>query len=110
VMLNAKNGQTDWNLVRDRKTVEVRVSGRISSHDDNSVRIFVCEGHGVGFLPATYCNAAIASGRLVRLLPQWTSAPIPICAIYPSRRFVPITLSVFLEALAGWKNPDWTAA
>src|SRR5882762_416740 len=108
VMLNAKNNETDWELVNGRKKVRVHVSGPISSRDFNSVSGFVYRGHGVGLLPSTYCDKALASGRLVRLLPKWASPQVPVFAIYPSRKFLPSRLSVFLEALAAWKSPLWT--
>jgi DNA-binding transcriptional LysR family regulator len=108
VMLNAKNNETDWELVSGRRKARVHVSGPISSRDFNSVSTFVYRGHGVGLLPSTYCDQALTKGSLVRLLPQWTSPQIPVFAVYPSRRFLPARLSVFLEALAAWKSPLWT--
>jgi DNA-binding transcriptional LysR family regulator len=107
VMLNAKNNETDWELVNGRKKVRVHVSGPISSRDFNSVSAFVYRGHGVGLLPSTYCDKALASGELIRLLPKWASAQIPVFAVYPSRKFLPLRLSVFLEALTAWKSPLW---
>jgi DNA-binding transcriptional LysR family regulator len=68
----------------------------------------VYRGHGIGLLPSTYCDAAIASGALVRLLPKWSSAQIPVFAVYSNRKFLPSRLSVFLNALAAWQSPLWT--
>ena len=108
VMLNAKHNETDWDLVSGRNKARVHVSGPISSRDFNSVSTFVFRGHGVGLLPSTYCDEALARGSLVRLLPKWTSPQIPVFAVYPSRKFIPLRLRVFLEALAAWKSPLWT--
>jgi DNA-binding transcriptional LysR family regulator len=107
VMLNAKNNEADWDLVNGRKKVRVHVSGPISSRDFNSASTFVYRGHGIGLLPSTYCDAALAKGQLIRLLPKWTSPSIPVFVVYSSRKFLPRRLSVFLEALAGWKSPLW---
>jgi DNA-binding transcriptional LysR family regulator len=107
VMLNARNNETDWDLVSGRKKARVHVSGPISSRDFNSVSTFVHRGHGIGLLPSTYCDEALASGALVRLLPRWASAQIPVFAVYSNRKFVPLRLNVFLEALAAWKSPLW---
>jgi DNA-binding transcriptional LysR family regulator len=107
VMLNARNNETEWNLVNGRKKVRVRVSGPISSRDFNSVSTFVYRGHGIGLLPSTYCDEALVSGALVRLLPKWTSPQIPIYAVYPNRKFLPLRLKVFLKALSAWKSPLW---
>jgi DNA-binding transcriptional LysR family regulator len=108
VMLNAKNNEAHWDLVSGRKQARVHVSGPISSRDFNTLSTFVYRGHGIGLLPSNYCDDEIAKGRLVRLLPQWTSPPIPVFIIYPSRKFLPLRLSAFLEALASWRSPLWT--
>jgi DNA-binding transcriptional LysR family regulator len=107
VMLNARNNETDWDLVNGRKRARVHVAGPISSRDFNSVSTFVYRGHGIGLLPSTYCDEAIAKGALIRLLPKWASAPIPVFAVYSSRKFVPSRLDVFLKALAAWNSPLW---
>jgi len=108
VMLNAKNNETDWELLSGRKKVRVRVSGALASRDCKSVSGFVFRGHGVGLLPSSYCDQALARGELERLLPRWTSPPIPVFAVYPSRKFLPFRVSAFLQTLADWKSPLWT--
>jgi len=107
VMLNARNNRTDWDLVNGRKKARVHVSGPISSRDFNSVSAFVHRGHGIGLLPSTYCDEALASGALIRLLPKWASPQIPVFAVYSNRKFQPLRLKVFLKALAAWKSPLW---
>ena len=107
VMLNARNNETEWDLVSGRRKSRVHVRGQLSSRDFNSVSAFVQRGHGIGLLPSTYCDHALASGALVRLLPKWTSPHIPVFAVYSNRKFLPLRLKVFLEALAAWKSPLW---
>jgi DNA-binding transcriptional LysR family regulator len=107
VMLNARNNESDWDLVNGRKKARIHVSGPISSRDFNSVSSFVYRGHGIGLLPSTYCDEALASGALIRLLPKWTSPQIPVFAVYSNRKFLPSRLNAFLQALAAWKSPLW---
>lgn len=107
VLLSARNNETDWDLVSGRRKARVHVGGPLSSRDFDTVSTFVYRGHGIGLLPSMYCDEAIARGRLVRLLPKWASAPIPVFAVYPSRKFLPSRLSVFLQALANWNSPLW---
>ena len=107
VMFNAKNNERDWDLVSGRRKVRVHVSGPVASRDINSASAFVHRGHGTGLLPSTYCDEAIAKGKLIRVLPKWTSSSIPVFAVYPSRKFLPLRLNVFLEALASWNSPLW---
>jgi DNA-binding transcriptional LysR family regulator len=107
VMLDGKNNETDWDLLNGRRKVRVHVSGPVSSRDFNSVSTFVYRGHGIGLLPSTYCDEQLAKRALIRLMPKWTSPQIPVFAVYPSRRFLPSRLNVFLQALTGWKSPLW---
>jgi DNA-binding transcriptional LysR family regulator len=107
VMFNAKNYETDWDLICGRRKARVHVTGSVSSRDCQSVAAFVLRGHGVGLLETVYCDQALARGDLVRLLPRWSSAEIPVFAVYPTRKFLPPRVSAFLKALANWKNPLW---
>jgi len=107
VTLNAKNNETDWDLVNGKKKVRIHVSGPLSSRDFNSVSTFVHRGHGVGLSPSTYCDEALGNGGLIRLLPKWASSQTPVFTVYSIRKFLPLRLSVFLEALGAWKSPLW---
>jgi DNA-binding transcriptional LysR family regulator len=107
VLFNAKNNERDWDLVSGRRKVRVHVSGPVASRDINSASAFVHRGHGIGMLPSRYCEEAIATGKLIRVLPKWSSSPIPVFALYPTRKFLPLRLSVFLDALVAWKDPLW---
>ncbi|QWT21059.1 LysR family transcriptional regulator [Bacillus sp. NP157] len=107
VMINARNNQSEWLMVKGGKTERVHVTGPLSSRDFNSVSAFVYRGHGIGFLPSAYCDEQIGKGELVRLLPEWASPEFPVHAVYPTRRYMPQRLQVFLEALAAWQSPSW---
>lgn len=52
-------------------------------------------------------DAQIKRRELVRILPESASPEIYIHALYPTRRFVPTKLQVFLEELKAWKSPLW---
>ncbi len=107
VLLNARSNEADWDLISGRKKARVHVSGPLSGYDFNTVSAFVYRGHGIGLLPSMYCDEAIARGQLTRVLPQWSSASIPIFAVYQSRKFLPLRLRLFLDALTSWKTTLW---
>ena len=93
-------------MIRDHITTDL-VSGPISSREFNSVSTFVYRGHGIGLLPSTYCDEALVSGALIRLLPKWACAQIPVFAVYSNRKSLPVRLNAFPEALTAWKSPLW---
>jgi len=107
VLLNGRNNEAEWELQNGRKRARIRVSGPISSRDFQSVSTFVYRGHGIGFLPSTYCYDKIRKGELLRLLPGWTSKELEVHTVHPTRDFLPSRLHVFLEALRAWKSPLW---
>jgi DNA-binding transcriptional LysR family regulator len=107
VMFNAKNYETDWDLICGRKKVRIHVTGTVSSRDCQSAAALVLRGLGVGLLETANCDHPLARGDLVRLLPRWTSAEIPVFAIYPTRKFLPPRVTAFVKALANWKNQLW---
>jgi DNA-binding transcriptional LysR family regulator len=107
VLFNARNYGADWDLASGRKRLRVHVTGTVSSRDCRSVAAFVLRGHGIGLLETCYCDQALASGDLVRLLPRWTSTEIPVFAVYPTRKFLPPRVTAFIKALVAWKNPLW---
>jgi DNA-binding transcriptional LysR family regulator len=110
VLLNAVNNEVEWELVNQRRRARVRVVGAVASRDFRSISFFVNRGHGLGLMPSTYCDAEIESGRLVRLLPDWSSPPMSVHAVYPTRKFLPEKVSVFLRELQAWKSPFWVSA
>ncbi len=107
VLMNGKNNETQWHLESKRKKVSLRVTGSVSSRDFNSVSYFTHRGHGIGLLPFNYCDELIDRGELVRILPEWASPRIPVHAVYPTRKFTPAKLRVFLDALQEWNSPFW---
>jgi DNA-binding transcriptional LysR family regulator len=107
VLLNGRNNEAEWHLVSGRKSINLHVSGPVSSRDFEAVSAFTYQGHGIGLLPSTYCDDRIKRGQLIRLLPDWSSPEIFVHAVYPTRRFLPSRLEVFLDELKAWKSPLW---
>jgi len=109
IMLHGRNNEAEWHLVKGRRHAKVHVHGPFSGRDFESVSAFVYRGHGVGLMPSVYCNEKIANGDLVRLLPDWSSPEILIHAVYPTRRYMPSRLYVFLDALRAWSARYFTS-
>ncbi|WBY00001.1 LysR family transcriptional regulator [Ramlibacter tataouinensis] len=78
--------------------VEVRNPPLRSGNAEVRLRAAIA-GLGVARITATFCAPAVAQGRLVRLLPQWTCEPLRIYALLPGRRLVPAKVRAFLDGL-----------
>ncbi|CAG4911990.1 HTH-type transcriptional regulator PgrR [Paraburkholderia saeva] len=55
---------------------------------------------GVAVLPTLLCKDALASRRLVRILPEFVPVPLAIYALLPSRKTVPARVTALLNAFA----------
>ncbi len=61
-----------WQFTAQDKTATVRVRNRFRANNPESVACAALAGLGIALLPLYVCEADLASGRLVRILPQWT--------------------------------------
>lgn len=95
---------TPWpgGLPLSNGTEEVLVSVtpplRLGSH--LAVRDALVAGAGVGTLPGMIARPEIAAGRLVQVLPDWSTPRKAIYFVYPSAQSVTARLRAFIDHLA----------
>lgn len=83
-----------------REQVEVTLPSRCAANSVGLVRQATLGGLGIGFLPPMLVHDDLLAGRLVRLLPEWTTVSLPIYAVYPSRRHLAQKVRTFVDLLA----------
>jgi DNA-binding transcriptional LysR family regulator len=59
------------------------------------------DGLGVAYTFARYAAPALAAGRLVTVLEDWTPPAAGLFLYYPSRKLMPAGLRAFVEMLRG---------
>ncbi len=92
--------ENTWRLRNSRGHEEdFRVLTRFSSNHLPLIQDRAESGAGLALLPEYTCRKALASGRLVRVLPAWWSPGGPIHIVFPEQRFVPPKLRAFLAVL-----------
>ena len=69
---------------------------RIIINDLNMIKALALNGEGIAVLPTFMCRGEEGGGKLVRVLPEWTSDMQPIHFVYPAQRFVTPKLSAFI--------------
>jgi DNA-binding transcriptional LysR family regulator len=57
------------------------------------------EGLGVARITSSYCEPAVAAGRLERILEDFRCAPLRVYALLPARRLMPVKVRIFLDTL-----------
>ncbi|MGT2444661.1 LysR substrate-binding domain-containing protein [Ensifer adhaerens] len=107
VLVNARGNEAEWHLVKGGEAASLRVTGAVSVHDIQSASAMTERGHGIGRLPPIFCDNLLASGKLLRVLPGWSAPDVFVHAVYPTRRFLPSRLQVFLQELKAWRGPAW---
>jgi DNA-binding transcriptional LysR family regulator len=95
-----RGGQSGWRLTdRTGKTRSVAVSSRLALDRSDAVADAVLAGHGIGCLPSWLVAQALRAGTLELVLPEMSSDALPIHALWPAQRPLPLKLRVVIDAL-----------
>jgi DNA-binding transcriptional LysR family regulator len=76
--------------------VSVSLHGRYRVNSSLALRQCFLEGVGLGSAPAWLVQDLIDNKALVHLLPAWAMPPQALHLVYPSRRYQPLRIRVFL--------------
>jgi len=89
-----------WTLEnRNHETHTLQLEPHLASNDLAPILQAVLAGLGIGLLPGVLCQTAVSQQDLLPVLPDWTSPPVSINALYPSRKHLPRKVQVFLDFL-----------
>jgi len=86
---------SNWSLYRGDRRQTVSVGGPLSVDDLMAAWEAVRLGIGIGLVPMF---GSFTAG-LVRVLPQYSSLPVPISLVWPSRRLEPARVVIFRDFL-----------
>jgi len=81
-------------------SVAVEVSGRYRADNSEAVRDGVLGGLGIAVIPTFAFAREIESGAVKVLLQDFAPRPLPMHAVYASRRFVPLKVRAIIDHLA----------
>lgn len=85
--LFAVSGQSSWTLHGPAgDTRVVALSSRFSANEGAALVHAAASGLGVACLPQSMCMSEIESGRLSRVLPDWSAGEIHTSLLFPHRR------------------------
>jgi DNA-binding transcriptional LysR family regulator len=81
------NSQTIWNLISAAgKKAKIDPQARISSNSVGAIKHLVLLGEGIALMPPTLVHDDISRGRMVHVLPDWSTAPSPSYLVYTAHR------------------------
>ena len=88
-----------WEFEQDGQALDVRVPGPLTYNEPDLMLEAALDGLGVGYLLEHEVASHVEDGRLVRLLPDWTSRFPGFHLYYSSRRQIRPVLAAFVEAV-----------
>jgi LysR family transcriptional regulator for bpeEF and oprC len=95
---STKTGKSyDWDFQRGDEKIIVPVRGEIALNDSNAYVHAGLAGLGVIQMTDYLMMQHVAAGRMVRLLADWTSEPVPVHIVYPQNRHLSAKVRVFVE-------------
>ncbi len=93
-----------WRFTKGRKSASVRPSGPLRVNNGDAIMPALIAGAGLGVLPEFLLSEALSTGRLERLLPDWS---LPLGAVYwvmppdgPTPRRVEVLRDFLVERLS----------
>jgi DNA-binding transcriptional LysR family regulator len=92
------SGKATWRVTGpDNAPAEVQVSGRFSGNTAQGLRKAALAGLGIALLPSTLTQRDLREGLLVPVLPQYHQRGHGVHMVYPSRRYLPLAVSAFID-------------
>jgi DNA-binding transcriptional LysR family regulator len=95
-----------WRLEGPGGPQLVRLHGPLKTNSSEVIREAVLAGIGIALRSTWDVGPELKDGRLKAVLPQWrASHRVAVHAVYPTRRFLPQKVRVFIDWLAGLYGP-----
>ncbi|AZO77197.1 MULTISPECIES: LysR family transcriptional regulator [unclassified Bosea (in: a-proteobacteria)] len=86
-----------WEFERAGQMLTADTIGPLILDDEELMVDAAIKGLGIAYVASPAAEAALAEGRLRRVLAAWTPAPERVAIYYPGHRAVPPTLRAFLD-------------
>jgi DNA-binding transcriptional LysR family regulator len=101
IVFRPMNGRATYTLATgDGRKEEVTITGSLAADDLTFVKEAALAGAGIGLIPEFLCAREWMSGKLVRVLPEWSlGGGSQLSIVYPSARFLPQRVAVVRDYL-----------
>jgi DNA-binding transcriptional LysR family regulator len=93
-----------WRLFCEGEERTLELRGRIKGDNADAIRRLCMDGLGIAFHSVVTMAAAIHTGDLMQVLPQWTGRETGVYCVRPQRR-MGLAATIFIEYLAArWRD------
>jgi DNA-binding transcriptional LysR family regulator len=98
IVFNSPPFDAHWRLMGPRGAVaDVEVHARLTANALPVVAGAALAGIGIARVPAYAVADALSAGRLVRVLPDWSTGERPVFVVFPSNRHVPARVRALVD-------------
>jgi LysR family transcriptional regulator for bpeEF and oprC len=94
-----------WTFVRGKEIAKVEPRARICVNEALTIHRLVVKGVGLGIISGYVCALDIASGRLVRILPDWSPPPVEVSVVFPTRKELSPNVRAFVDFMKEVTSP-----
>lgn len=91
---------SSWQFERDGETTVIDVQPHVSTNDTAGALAAAVAGLGIISTTSWACCSEVQGGSLVRLLPEWTMARLPVHAYFPMGRATRLAGRAFVDFIA----------
>lgn len=91
-----------WEFGEGKQRYQVQMRAQLAVNSTAGLSAMLEAGAGMSVLPDFTAETAIQSGRLVRLLPEWSLPVGHVHAVYPPGRYTPPRVRSFMEFFQAW--------
>jgi len=97
--LSIRELSTKWVLQKQKQTSTTPVQCRVVCNQMSSLMNATLAGAGIALIPRFVCRSAIESGKLVEVLPGWSSPGMPLSMLSPLSSASSVRLKVTMDHL-----------
>ncbi len=93
-----------FEYLKDGRNIEIAMKSLVSVATTDAYLTTCLNGLGIIQVPLHGVKAHLADGSLVSLLEDFTSAPLPLSIVYPSKQHMPKRVREFIDWIGGVLN------
>ncbi|MGZ8301318.1 MAG: LysR family transcriptional regulator [Telluria sp.] len=98
---SSKTGKVyDWDFSRGGETLNIATPACLAVNDSTVYTSAGLTGLGIVQMATMVADPLLASGQMEIVLPDWTTAPLPVNVVYPQNRHLSAKVRVFVEWVA----------
>jgi len=96
-----------WELSRPGQTRSVEARGRFSVNNGDFLCSLAVAGEGIALLPRFIVQGDLDAGRLVEVLPGWSTPEIWLTLYYPPYAQLPLRVATFSDFFEAFIKESW---